>query len=280
MSKIDRAATFRGKIMDRGIAETTNGFPQAVLQLQATQMWNEEEKTWQDWNYDEVDIVAYLVLVGGKGKATVSAKQLMKATGWDGTTFVGFQEGEGLKDEIQFRVEEHTYEGNTTLQVAWVDEYDAEPGRTLKKLEKSDIAKLQAKYAGALTALSGGPKPKSAPPSAPKKQEPKEGPATMDPTPPAGPVPTPEPVAPDGVPQDAPSEPPAPPKPEKPKAGKKAKAIDMNTAWQNVYNKTKDSKTQLEITQAWTEAIKEAGGPEEIGDDWSGIEAAVVAALA
>ena len=280
MSKIDRAATFRGKIVDRGIGETTNGFPQAILQLQATQMWNEEEKAWQDWNYDEVEITAYLVLVGGKGKATVSAKQLMKATGWDGASFISFQETEGLKDEIQFRVEEHTYDGNTTLQVVWVDEYDAEPGRKIKKLEKADIAKLQAKYAGALTALSGGPKPKSAPPSAPKKQEPKGGPKA-DPTPAAAEK-TVElvPNAPDAPTESpAPTEPPAPPKTEKPK-GKKAKVIDMNTAWQNVYNKTKNSKTQLEITQAWTEAIKEAGGPDEIGDDWSGIEAAVIAALA
>jgi hypothetical protein len=278
MSKIDRAGTFRGKVLDRSIGESKNGCVQLTLQLQASQLWDETEKVWVDWNYDEVDIYANLYMSSKASKETRSAEQVKKAFGWDGYNVIELQTSDQLRDEIQFRVEEDTYEGNTTLKVNWIDAYDATPGRSLEKLDKTGLAKIQAKWAGVLAGSGKGPVPKSAPPSAPKPAaKPKEEPKA-DPTPPAAETATPI-SSPVGVPPTS-SEPPAPPMAEKPKSKAKAKPIDMNTAWQQAFEVCSQAgKTQLEITQAWAEAVKEAGGPDKIGDDWSEIAASTTAAL-
>ena len=54
--------------------------------------------------------------------------------------------------ELSWRVEENTYEDNTTLQVAWVAEPDASPTRTVSKISKEDAQALQARYASVLAA--------------------------------------------------------------------------------------------------------------------------------
>jgi hypothetical protein len=47
-----------------------------------------------------------------------------------------------------------------------------------------------------------------------------------------------------------------------------------------VYAKGNEAgKTDIEISQAWTDAVKTAGDDEAVGDDWSGIQADVLKAL-
>lgn len=240
MSKIDRVGTFRGRVVDRSLVVSKNGALQLVLSLEATQMWDNDNKVWVDWNYDECETMAYLTLFDTHEKATLGLRQAMKALGWDGMNLFDLQDSDKLNTEVQFRIQEHRYNDNVTLQVCWVDMYDAEPGRKLQKLDAGGIAKLQARYAGALVNVSGGPKPKSAP-------------AKVD----------------DAVEQTKP----------KPKA-KAGNPTSMNTAWQRIYEAgTKAGKTQIEITQAWTDVVKSAGGPEKIGEDWSGVEADVLKAF-
>jgi len=282
MSNIDRVGSFRGKIVDRAIGESTGGYPQAILQLEASEMWDVENGVWVPWNFDEVETIAYLVLFGKSGKPTASARQLMKATGWDGVAFLDIQENTELKDQIQWRMEENTWEGNTTIRCQWIDEYDAVPGKKVKKLDKGDIAKLQAKFAGGLQQLSGGPKPKSAPPAAPQQAPaPAAAPAPapeppFEPDPPAAEPPAaPEPPAPPAAPE--------PPKEEKPKATRKRKpkAIDMNTAWTKCFEAGKAAgKTDVEITQIWTGIVTEAGGNDAVGKDWNPIKDAFEQAIA
>jgi len=278
MAKIDRIGSFRGKIVDRGIGESSGGFPQAILQLEAAEMWDAENGVWVEWAYEEIEAIAYLILFGKSGKPTLSARQLMKAIGWDGVAFLDIQENEKLSDQIQWRMEEHTWEENTTIQCQWIDHYDAVPGKRVQKLEKADVQRLQAKFATGLQALSGGPKPKSVPKTTPKAM-PKATPKA-DPTLPVVPAPTQEPVEPAGPLADALTpETPAAPK-TKPKKAKAAKPIDMQTAWEQCFTAgNKAGKTAVETTQIWTNLIKAAGGDEAVGDDWSGIKTAFDAAL-
>ncbi|MCP4541687.1 MAG: hypothetical protein GY832_31530 [Chloroflexi bacterium] len=274
MSQIDRTGNFRGKIVDRGVGTSSGGFPQAILQLEADQMWDTENGVWIDWEYDVRETIAYLILFGKNGKPTASARQLMKALGWDGVAFIDIQENEKLKDEIQWQMGENTYEGNTTIRCQWIDAYDAVPGRKVNKLEKSDIAALQAKYAGGLAKLSGGPKAKAAPPA--------EAPTApvQNPTPPVEAAPIAEPAAPAGPPQAAPTDPPASPDPpaptppatEKPKRSRK-KAIDMGAAWAECFAAGKAAgKTDVEVTNIWTELVKAAGGNDAVGKNWTPIK--------
>jgi len=280
MSSIDRTGSFRGKIIDKAISKSSGGFPQAVLQLEACEMWDPDNGVWVPWEYDEREAMAYMVLFGKNNKPTLSARQLMKATGWDGVSFLEFQDKTDLKDEIQWRMEENTYEGNTTIRCQWVDDYEAVPGKKVQKLEKEDIAKLQAQYASQLQALSGGPKPKSAPPAAPKQSKPTpepEEPPAADPTPEAGDLGDtagPPPTTPE--PPDAPE----PPKAEKLKRTRKPKAIDMNTAWAEYFKESKAAgHDDVKITQAWTSIVQEKGGNDAVGTDWGPVKAAALDAL-
>lgn len=49
MSLIDRAATFRGNIVDHAVSVSRNEFPQFVCSLVAKEIYDEEEQIWVDW---------------------------------------------------------------------------------------------------------------------------------------------------------------------------------------------------------------------------------------
>jgi len=275
MAQIDRVGSFRGKVVDRGIGESSGGFPQAILQLEATELWDAENGVWVPWAYEEVETIAYLILFGKNGKPTLSARQLMKSLGWDGVAFMDIQENDKLNSQIQWRMEENTYEGNTTIRCQWIDHYDAVPGKRVQKLEKADIQRLQAKFAGGLQVLSGGPKPKAAPPKAAPKADPTPDVETKSPPPSDVPSGINEPPV-----AAAPEPPAAASTSAKPKRARKPKAINMNSAWDQCYAAGKAADmTDVKIGQVWTQLVTEAGGNEAVGDDWSGIKAAFDATL-
>jgi len=144
--QIDREGTFRGALVDYGISFTTNQFPQFVCRLKASEIWDPDDEIWVDWTpYDVNEITGYFVLVGAKGE-TLNCIQLEKALPWDGVSFAGLNDGDYSDTVVQFRVENRTYEDNTTLQVAWIDEYNAVPGNTVKKLDAAELKKLDAAY--------------------------------------------------------------------------------------------------------------------------------------
>lgn len=180
MSLVDRTGTFRGVITDHAVSLTTNQFPQLVAQLQGLEYFDDDEKVWVDWSeQEEREITGYFVLFGGKDKETLTCKQIKKVTGWSGKSFTELNDMDMSEVKLQFRVVEHTYNENTSMQVEWIDEYDATPGRSVKKLEKKELAELDAKYKPVLTATSGGATPAKAPKkprTAPKA--PKNGPPT------------------------------------------------------------------------------------------------------
>jgi hypothetical protein len=162
MGLINQAAYFRGYIVDGALGQSTGGFPQEVLALKATEIYDEENQEYLPVDAEHDEITAYLILISSKDKETKSAQQLKKITGWDGASFVDLH-GMDLADvPLSFRVEERTYEGNTSLQVQWVAEPDASPTRTVAKITKEDAQALQARYAGVLAATKTAPKPVSA----------------------------------------------------------------------------------------------------------------------
>ena len=171
MSQIDRTGTFRFQPVDAGVAITKNGFPQWVAQLKAVAYYDEETEQWIDWTeYEENEIACYMVLFDSNNKPTLNATQLQKALGWSGASFEELEYEHIADVKFQGRIEEHTYEGTTSLRINWVDAYDAEPGRILQKLNTDDVKKLSAKFAGQLRTLSGGTKPQSVP-AKPNKEE-------------------------------------------------------------------------------------------------------------
>ena len=162
MGLINQTGYFKGHILDGALGQSTGGFPQEVLALKATEVYDNENQEYLPVDDEHDEITAYLILISSKDKETKSAQQLKKIIDWDGASFVDLH-GMDLADiPLSFRVEENTYEGNTTLQVQWVAEPDATPGRTVSKITKEDAQALQARYAGILAVNKTAPKAVSA----------------------------------------------------------------------------------------------------------------------
>ncbi len=147
MTLIDRAATFRGNIVDHAVSLTKNEYPQFVVQLVANEIWDEEENVWVDWTpYEEREITGYLCLFGSKGEVELNMRQVKAVTGWNGNSFQELNDADLSKVALQFRIEPNTYNEKTTLQVNWIDVADATPGRSVRKLDASELKQLDAKY--------------------------------------------------------------------------------------------------------------------------------------
>ena len=114
MSLIDREATFRGTIVDHGVSLTKNDWPQWVVRFKATEIWDDEDQVWVDWtDVDECEITGYMVLFGSTG-VTLTAKQLVKAVGWNGISYTELNDLDLSNIIVQFRVEKRTHENKYT----------------------------------------------------------------------------------------------------------------------------------------------------------------------
>ncbi len=162
MGLVSNAGTYRGVATDSGVALSSGGFPQFVANISALEIYDFDEQEWVDWSEQDEEITAYLVLFGGNGKPTLTAKQLQKALGWSGQSFQELNDANYEAVPFQFRVEENEYNNKVTLQVSWIDAYDAVPGRQVQKLDAADIKKLDKRFATQLKGF-GGTKVASAP---------------------------------------------------------------------------------------------------------------------
>ncbi len=247
MALVDRIGTFRGVVTDHAVSVTTNGFPQLVASLQGLEYYDGDEKVWVDWSeQDENEIIAYLVLFGGKDKETLTCKQIKKVFGWSGKSFAELNDMDLSAIKLQFRVKENTYEGNTSMQVEWIDDHDATPGRSVRKLEKKELAELDAKYSNILKAASGGPTPAKAPAEAPvvKKNPPKAPKIAATKTTKKAPTVTQATAAPE-----------VPARADMP-TGKRTK----KEAWGNVVDLKDKGVTDQQLSEAWCAACEKIAG--------------------
>jgi len=180
MAMVNNEGTYRAKSITELVVGVTSkgGFPQAILQLNAEQMYDDETGEWVDVGDLDADvgteIRAYLVLFGGNDKETLNSEQLRKVTGWDGSSFAALAEMDVSKTGILFRVKTNVYNGTESMQVSWIDEYDANPaGSTMKGLDAEGLRALDAKFRGQLKPKSITPAkaPVAAAPPVPSKRK-------------------------------------------------------------------------------------------------------------
>jgi hypothetical protein len=162
MSVIDRTGTWRGIIQSSAYSETKKGFPQAVLQLLATERYVEDkgeldtfkltEPGWVPWDYQD-EITAYLVLFNDSGPLK-NFEMIQVATGWNGADFTELATLVGKT--IMFRTQENSWEGKVSIQVNWVDSVEASPTRQLKQADAPTIAAANSKW---LAGRKAPPKP-------------------------------------------------------------------------------------------------------------------------
>ena len=237
MSLINQTGFYHGVITDAGLSQSTNGFPQEVLALKATEVYDPDTETYLPADPEADEITAYLVLIDSKDRETKNCQQLKKIVQWDGASLVALSEMNMVDVPIAFRVEERTYNENTTLQVTWIDTLDASPTRTVQKLDAKDVQALQARYAQVLASTKTPPKPVSAK-------------AVSAPAPAPAPAPVPETVkAPDKPKIGRP--PKGTPKPPKTVVGK-CTADDAYTA---CYSLKRDDVTDDALNETWLKAV-------------------------
>jgi hypothetical protein len=195
MPKVDREGTFRGLIIDHGVSKSSGGFPQFVAEFAALEYYDEDAEAFGPWGDYEQTIVGYFVLYDKNGKPTLNLEQICKVLGWDGASFKTLNDGDYSEVTLQFRVAENTYENNTSLQIEWIDEEDAEPGRKVRKLDKAGLEELDSLYSSVMNKKAPAKAPAKGPKTPPKKPKtPKATPPAKGPmSPPAAKEETPPP---------------------------------------------------------------------------------------
>ncbi len=253
MNQVERADTFRGKIVNHAVSVTTNEFPQWVAELIATEIWDVEEKVWVDWtDVAENGAMAYMVLFGSKGE-TLTCTQVKKITGWDGLSFTSLNDLDLSETGIQFRMEWNTYKDDTKLQVAWVDEYDATPGSAVRTLNPDEMKALDARYKQFMTKSAPATAPATGKPTSPGKVNAKG----VEPTQKKGPVKKTDKSA-----ALAPPEAPAMPTPqdETELPDLRDKKRTKKAAWETCVELRQDKVTDKQLGDTWLAAIKKVSG--------------------
>jgi len=186
MSKVDREATFKGRIVDCGVTTTREkGLPQFVVTLSCDEIYDPDEQKFVDYSDEDQQCTGYLVLYGKNNKATFHVDSLKKTLGWNGKSFSGLAGGDYSDLIVQFRTEENFYDNKTTIQLVTLNSEDANPERQLTKFDAVGLEKLDAVFSKQLRSDSGtivatGPKkikgkasvPKATPPKPPGKKGP------------------------------------------------------------------------------------------------------------
>jgi hypothetical protein len=166
MNAVDRPGTYKGTITEAAVTETKNGYPQFTGRFLAAEFYDEETQTWVPWAAYSQEILGFFVLYTKKDEKWVellNAQQIKKALGWDGASFADLANGDYSQTIVMFRVEPREYNGNTTLNVTWIDAADANPTRQLQKYDATKLKELDGKFSGVLTGKT--PKPVSAKPA-------------------------------------------------------------------------------------------------------------------
>ncbi len=163
-SQVDRTGTFRfdrvnsvglssGKPVSEDDLQPRSITFSALLHL--SEFWDEEDSKWVDWADADVELVAYLPLHFFDKKTQEQAefsirKKVAEVFGWDGASFKGLCEGDYSETKGQVRLEDDTYEkAKYPFKVAWLDTFDATPGRQLRQItgdDLKDLDKLMARH--------------------------------------------------------------------------------------------------------------------------------------
>lgn len=272
MPLIDKVGTYLGYATSHGVDTSSGGHPQLILQCEATHYYDEDVEDYVEVA-DNPELRAYSVLYGKAQKPLRNCEQVKKVFGWDGLSFQALAEMDISEIRFLFRVEENTYQDNTTLQISWIDVDTASPTRQISSLDTKDLQDLDAKYGLAKVAKKGGPKkPKTAKPKPPTVAKPKspttakpkaEKAKATKPVKPAPKAPAPAPKATEPVVEE--TEPEGTPG-----------STTRDDAWKYISEQIPDAAFGNEPDDAralaWTKAIEKIhGGPDDdtlTGEEW------------
>ena len=182
---VDRIGTFRfDKVLEIGVSLTKNKFPSFNIRVRLSEFFDEDEGKWVDWLPGDVEQTAYFTLFG-KDKKTekigpcLNHAQVMKVFNWEGKSFQILSNDDYSKIKGQLRIGNNTYDGaKSSFQVDWMDVFDADPVRQLRKLEADELKGLDKDFAhllqstGKAATVASAPTTKGKPASPPRGKKP------------------------------------------------------------------------------------------------------------
>ncbi|MCP5019608.1 MAG: hypothetical protein GY938_30645 [Ketobacter sp.] len=154
---VDRTGTFRfdrvnsvglsaGKSVSEDDPQPRSITFSALLHL--SEIWDAETSEWVDWADADAEIVAFLPLYFFDKKTQEQAefsirKKVVEVFEWDGASFKTLCEGDYSAVKGQVRLEDDTYDkAKFPFKVAWLDTFDATPGRQLLQITGDDLKNL------------------------------------------------------------------------------------------------------------------------------------------
>ena len=158
-------ASYRGVVSEAVLSEK-NGRPQLVLTLQCEGMFARESEDSQEEKWCDLPdsfgwtATAYLFPMTKTGELNeVCINQLKEAFDWKGQTSLGDLPDFVMGRPVQFDLREETYNGKTSLKVAWIRAYDANPNRKAEAAGEDKVKEWDALLGNAFAALGGDDKP-------------------------------------------------------------------------------------------------------------------------
>lgn len=177
--EITQEGTFRGRIIQYGLQEAKSGAIGVWIRVAVDEVCQDGE--WGDWREYEVEADGYVWIVKKDGNLNKPAcESLIKNAGWNGDIKV-IDRMEWEPTPVGISVKANEYDGKTTYQIAFVNDYNRIPGGGNVAPEKVD--QFAKKFNSQLRALAGSSKQNAAPP------------ANGGPSKPAAPAKTAEPAA-------------------------------------------------------------------------------------
>ena len=164
-NQVDRVGTYRfDKVLSIGLSagkSVSEDDPQprsvtfsALIHL--SEFWDAETNEWVDWADADVEVTAFLPLYFFDKKTQEQAefsirKKVVEVFGWDGVSLKTLCDGDHSEVTGQVRFEDDTYEkAKFPFKVAWLDTFDATPGRQLRQITGDDLKSLDKIMASTL----------------------------------------------------------------------------------------------------------------------------------
>lgn len=258
---VDRTGTFRCSPIETGVGKTPKQeLPQFLAEVRLLELWDEDTETWVPWAEYEQEASVYAILFytnkkTNKKEPTLTHTQVSKVFSWDGTDFTYLAETDFSDLKFQVRIENNDpdYADKNPYVVNWIDEYDAVPGRKIKKLDAAGVKDLNKQFALLLKATGKKAAPAKAPSKVPEVPETDESKPDLPSPKKAGKKAAPT-KAPPKVPPKVPTIPGIP-------EGKCTK----QEAWETAVELKNDDCSDEQLKAAWLAAIA-ATVPEDIAE--------------
>jgi len=264
---IDKVGTYLGYAPAHGVDQSSGGYPQLALQCVATHYYDEDVEDYVE--VADLELRAYLVLYGKDQKPLRNCDQVKKVFDWDGLSFQALAEMNIAETRFLFRVEENTYNDNTTMQVSWIDVDTASPTRQISSLDTKGLQDLDAKFGLAKVAKKSTTRPKPGSKPTPPATTPKASTKTTKPKTATKPkVDTKKPPAPT-------------PKPVAEATEEKTGSTTRDDAWKYITEQIPEAALSEEDRSVeWTKAVEAIhGGPDDdtlTGEEWFQVQELVI----